>query len=963
MNLKTILIKYGEMIDKINKVLKIKFLLIILFIGQLGYSQIYPSVNTSRPRITISEDRFDILEDLISQNPSNNRFSSLYSEFNTGSYASGFWLCRDVNSGIKLCDSSNSNSWEWNWNNIGRALVTTKLVLFYYNTADAENDTSSPTYIDKDLQERRINFITEELIDYINDFDIDGYLNNSNNSRFDYEFEGKFRQIADFGAILLDWGYDAIDSSTTFGPTPEISLRKKLIDKLWRFNYSYMQYFGYRDFFGPNLYNNNYFAGGHSIKNDELNMKLVLSLHNSSELTTVQQSALDVRYQFLYDNLQNEFIPIFKHYIDDNDDGEFGDNEGGLHWGGTYSYIGALNMVEYFDIISNATSKNLYNEHPWINSLINQYFYLLRPDKTTLNLGDDLKLLDNSPRDITFLSLFNNFNHDKNKWSIKKYEEAPFDTPKRLEEVIFRDFSIDSAPPSTNPAGLTWFSRKTGLFISKTSFEENATMITFFNSPTNRNNHQHLDNNSFQIFKNGPLFIDSGSYDYYNSEHYKNYYSRTIAHNTITVHDSVESFIYEGEQVSNDGGQLVKSTLLNYDSILLDNSENYGSFWVKHLNFSNYVYSILDASSSYSDDKVESYRRKFLYLKPNNRLVVIDYVKQPDLSEPFVVKWNAHFKNEPTVYDNSGNEANPTVIDTGIKRFDNYEREYSVDNGTGGNARIKTLLPWETEAKLVGGLGREFYIFNNEDETSGTNYSHDPLPSDNQTDSAQWRLEVRLSKNLEKRRWNTFLHTIDIGDNSSSSSNSSKLISHTNKSITINWDNDLYFFNQNYTDLYTTYHFTNLTALTSGSYNLHVYDIEPSILYDIKIDGNIVGTATSNIYGVIEGVSIAHNNGKTMYIIPHNSGILAKSNQSDLKINISPNPLKKGEDLIISVDDNTSSTESNELFIYNMNGVLVLNKIYIGNQIILPSLNINEGIYIVKIVNSTNVSEKKLIVN
>ena len=49
--------------------------------------------------------------------------------------------------------------------------------------------------------------------------------------------------------------------------------------------------------------------------------------------------------------------------------------------------------------------------------------------------------------------------------------------------------------------------------------------------------------------------IDSGAYDAYETPHWYNYYIRTIAHNTIVIHDPAEKFISRGKEYANDGGQ------------------------------------------------------------------------------------------------------------------------------------------------------------------------------------------------------------------------------------------------------------------------------------------------------------------------------------------------------------------------------------------------------------------------
>ena len=70
-------------------------------------------------------------------------------------------------------------------------------------------------------------------------------------------------------------------------------------------------------------------------------------------------------------------------------------------------------------------------------------------------------------------------------------------------------------------------------------------------------NHQHLDAGAFQIYYKGALAIDSGLYSgssgAYGSPHCMNYYWRTIAHNSLLIHDPQETFGRDG--YGNDGGQ------------------------------------------------------------------------------------------------------------------------------------------------------------------------------------------------------------------------------------------------------------------------------------------------------------------------------------------------------------------------------------------------------------------------
>ena len=119
----------------------------------------------------------------------------------------------------------------------------------------------------------------------------------------------------------------------------------------------------------------------------------------------------------------------------------------------------------------------------------------------------------------------------------------------------------------------------------------------------------------------------------------------------------------------------------------------------------------------------------------------------------------------------------------------------------------------------------------------------------------------------------------------------------------------------------------------------------------------VVSRKMSNSYGVIENVSIKNSNGHFMEITPHKK----LDNKSDIKVNIFPNTLKQGNDLVISLK--TIESVQKEVFIYDINGVLVLNKQFRKKEIILTNLNLKKGVYIIKITNSIEVFEKRLIIN
>lgn len=832
------------------------------------------------------------------------------------------------------------------------------MVLLYYHISEPQND---PLGINKNLQAQRINYITQQFIDYIEDF-MNSYSNQNYSSNDRWELEKDFRFISRFGSILIDWGYIAIRSST-IGILETSPLRNLLVNRLWELNYDFMKYFVYREFFDSNHWKNNYFAGGHALQNDMLNMKVVLSLYHSQELSSTRQDSLEIRFRFLHNNLMNQFIPIFKFYSDDNNNGAFNENEGNTHWGGTYNFLVRLFLVEYFDLISIATTQNLYNENPWINNLINQYFYLFKPDETTLHYGDDYKDFSNSSYEPSIISLFNRFDHPKNKWMMKEYENHNIlGTSTRVEEILLRDFSRPMNPPMTIPTNFSWFSKKTGTFIYKSSFDNEGTMFSFFNAPSNINNHQHLDNNSFQIYRYGPLFIDSGAYDYYESDHYLNYYRRTIAHNTVTIFDPNEQFTYgySNELISNDGGQSIKDILLDYNDIIAN--YNFENSWLNFIDNELFTYIVSDATSSYSSHKITSYIRKVLYLKNKDRVIILDHVDQPNLNDQYVVKWNAHFKNKPIIYNQNGSIATPVKINgNNILRFDNYERDFYVNNADqsltpiedtpspSGNAQIKTLLPVDIEVTLVGGSGYQYYV-------NGVNY---PPTDDTRSEGASWRMEIRQSSTQPPKKSIHILNAIEIGDNLSPAENNSELISTVNSSILLKWDENLFFFGKSFTGFPNNNHLTNISSLEDGSYKIYAYDLRPNHLYHIKKGSTTLVSKYTNINGFLQ-TDILNITGNDLKIIP--STIFEERFQPQHpNIKLIPNAIISGATLNIVVDKDLGDGIKH-LSLYNLNGTLMIEDTFKGNSYNIPNLHLQPGVYIVKITYNAEIMESKLIV-
>lgn len=296
--------------------------------------------------------------------------------------------------------------------------------------------------------------------------------------------------------------------------------------------------------------------------------------------------------------------------------------------------------------------------------------------------------------------------------------------------------------------------------ISRTGWDDDCAMAEMKIGEHYFGNHQHLDAGSFQIYYRGPLAIDSGSYQGsaggYNSPHNKNYFKRTIAHNSLLVYDPNEVFAcwnYGGadktEFARNDGGQRMPGdrweSCRSFADLL---SEDYTVGEVLAHGFGPEAqkpeWTLLqgDISKAYSS-KVECARRSFVFLNMKTdsddvpaAMVVYDRVRSSDPS--FKKYWLLHSIEEPQL----------SKTDFTITR---------TKNGDSGRLHCNVLLPEADNLSIekVGGAGKEFYVF-------GENYPNfattrpDPC-----NERGAWRVELSpVSPNQE----DCFLNVIQVSD-------------------------------------------------------------------------------------------------------------------------------------------------------------------------------------------------------
>jgi len=331
--------------------------------------------------------------------------------------------------------------------------------------------------------------------------------------------------------------------------------------------------------------------------------------------------------------------------------------------------------------------------------------------------------------------LVNYFRNDPGHQAVNTFNET---TPRSsvgvyaYKDFLWRDTTVKKA--DLNGFKLSHISPGPGYVYARSSWEEDTTHF-FFKCGDRFTAHQHLDVGHFLIYKYEELAGDGGHYDAFGSNHDVNYHLRTIAHNTILVHDPCETWpgIRAGSVSGNDGGQ--HHNWPHHNGAVTDAAE-----WGKGRQLydiadilafedkGDYVYVAGDCTRSYSPEKLEYFTRQIVFLRPGI-FVIFDRVSSKD--QRFKKTWLLQAMKVPA-------ETPDRLVVTNSK----------------GRLFIQTLLPSKAQVKLV--TGADLY-----------SYGSKIYPPKRDTGPApQCRIEISPAG---QREVDYFLHVLTAADASFSS--------------------------------------------------------------------------------------------------------------------------------------------------------------------------------------------------
>lgn len=466
-----------------------------------------------------------------------------------------------------------------------------------------------------------------------------------------------------------------------------------------------------------------------------------------------------------YPDMYNHVIKmLFKDYVPVRNFIYSGHN---YHQGTSYVNVRFSNDLFSLWILDRMGAGAIYN--PAQQFVPYDFLYRRRPDGQVMPAGDTNPIKRSIPSYSLPAMLASSYYKDS--YLAYEYERKPkIESNCLIFEALWRDLDLKAKAPDDLP--LTRYSGTPfGWMIARTAWDKNSVIAEMKINEHFFGNHQHLDGGSFQLYYKGPLAIDAGAYQGssggYNSPHNKNFFKRTIAHNSLLVYNPAEKFAcwnYGGgdktEFADNEGGQRMPGdrwdTCRSFDKLL---SKDYTTGKVLGHGFGpdahqpDYSYLKGDITQAYTE-KVKEAKRSFVFLNLQSAevpaaLIVFDKVVSSD--SQFKKFWLLHSVEEPVI------EGNRFTITR-------------TKNGDTGMLQNQVLLPEANAAQIekVGGKGKEFWVF-------GKNYPNEATPNrpDDANEKGAWRVEVSPAVAANE---NYFLNVMQVADNTCKQMNEVKRI-------------------------------------------------------------------------------------------------------------------------------------------------------------------------------------------
>ncbi len=422
--------------------------------------------------------------------------------------------------------------------------------------------------------------------------------------------------------------------------------------------------------------------------------------HEPRPLTVGTHTHLAPEYinAILY-RLENKFA-CYKHFMD------------GHSFSQSYAYsLAYIGEIPYLlQLLEAGLGQDAFRQNSWFEHIVEWYTYALRQDETFIRFGDYFcsgSIFGSGYPYRAMAAVAARYKNGVARWWTEKFNVSGAEP----DTFIFHDRDgVAPVEPDTLPR--THFFPTMGTAIARGDFKQ-GTVAAFKCSPVYLHNHCHRDQNQITIYHKGELAIDSGAYDGYESPHWKNYYTRTIAHNTLVVHDPDEFLLMRGWKLANDGGQrqvnIPDWTPRRIEDVSKECFRD-GTI-LGYREDARFSYVCGDASNCYNKDKLKRFVRHTVFVLdwPHPKAVTLVVLDEVTLAKAGLTpRILLHTVNEPAI-DGA---------------------HVSTANG-GGKLDMHVLQPAAFKLEKVGGKGKECWV-------DGTNFPVDMHADENLSTRAQW---------------------------------------------------------------------------------------------------------------------------------------------------------------------------------------------------------------------------------
>ncbi|RUM65658.1 MAG: hypothetical protein DSZ06_04670 [Sulfurospirillum sp.] len=448
-------------------------------------------------------------------------------------------------------------------------------------------------------------------------------------------------------------------------------------------------------------------------------------------------------------------------------------SDGGWHLGWMYGYYYGDYTFNYM-VWSSATSETMLED--WMGDLSYWYIYGLRANHTFGNMGD-YAVNDNGMNlgeyAVLYQARYKNDPYTKLYLSQLRDTDFNFENHNYFIRFLLSDKNTQDQSKNINFNDLphSRYFKQTGVVIARDGWDYNSTMLTFKSSPFYSAGHHHRDENSFTIDYKTTLAVDSGFYDATDTPHYKNYYTRTIAHNAITVYNPNQQYYYfvhynkeipkEQKKIPNDGGQIYKE----HDPIDFKEVEKFGKLdgVTKYLfKPDSYTYMQADATKAYDSNSVSLEKRDILFLQDKRYkhpvTIVYDRVESTDPS--FQKRYLLHTQSDQKpLIDGDKFISISKVYQKNDDESYSYKESVKLTNFT--------LYPQNATLKVLGNIDRyskEAYPYYDgmDVNTTPTNTGIVKASKKNPQDkTGNWRLELEVPTG---KSYDQILNVICVND-------------------------------------------------------------------------------------------------------------------------------------------------------------------------------------------------------